>query len=259
MADNIKEKVRGRYGEIARASISCCSGSCCGDAGANSLRIGYTEEELLSIPYAANLGLGCGNPTAITSLKEGEYVLDLGSGAGIDCFLAANRVGKKGKVIGVDMTAEMVEKARENARKGNYDQVEFRLGEIENLPVFDNEIDIVISNCVINLSPDKKKVFQEIYRVLKPGGRFMISDTVLLKELPKSLQDSVEAYTGCIAGAIKKPVYLKLLEEAGFSHVKITREAPFPVEYRDGDGRTNTVTDMVASIHVEGYKPCCKS
>jgi len=200
-----------------------------------SKAVGYTDEELAAVPEGANLGLGCGNPVALASLTEGETVLDLGSGAGFDCFLAADRVGEKGRVIGVDMTQEMVEKARENAAKGNYGNVEFRLGEIENLPVADNSVDIVISNCVINLAPDKGKVFKEAYRVLKPGGRLMVSDIVLLQELPDFIKNSVEAYIGCLSGAMMREEYIKAIETAGFDEVKIIDETVFPIEWMVND------------------------
>jgi ubiquinone/menaquinone biosynthesis C-methylase UbiE len=197
--------------------------------------VGYSDEDLGSVPEGANLGLGCGNPVALASLKKGETVLDLGSGAGFDCFLVADRVGKKGKVIGVDMTPEMLEKARDNARKGNYKNVEFRLGEIENLPVADNSVDVIISNCVINLSPDKQRVFQEAFRTLKPGGRLMVSDMVLLKELPDSIRNSVTAYVGCISGAVLKDEYIKTIKAAGFRKVKIIEETSFPIECMTND------------------------
>ena len=177
------------------------------------------------------LVLGCGNPTALASLKEGERVLDLGSGAGFDCFLAAKKVGKQGKVIGVDMTPEMLDKARANAKKGKYTNVEFRLGEIENLPVADNSVDVIISNCVINLAPNKKRVFEEAFRVLAPNGRLMVSDIVLLKELPESIQKNVEAYAGCISGAELKDKYLELMRKAGFQEVKVIDEKTYPLEY----------------------------
>lgn len=230
-----KKVVREGYARVAKLQSSCCSPveSCCGTVDSAqyiSKKIGYTEEELKSVPEGANLGLGCGNPVAIASLKEGETVLDLGSGPGLDCFLAADRVGKNGKVIGVDMTPEMLEKARDNARKGNFPNVEFRLGEIENLPAADNSIDVVISNCVINLSPDKQRVFQETFRVLKPGGRIMVSDVVLSKELPDSLRNSVDAYIGCISGAITKDEYLEIVKGAGFQEVGIVDEMTIPVE-----------------------------
>jgi len=196
--ENIKKAVREGYAKVARGSESCCGTSNpCDDNISNtgkeiSKRIGYSEEEMSSVPEGANLGLGCGNPIALASLKKGETVLDLGSGGGFDCFLAANRVGKTGKVIGVDMTPEMLDKARENARKGKYENVEFRLGEIENLPVADGTVDVIISNCVINLSPDKKRVFKEAFRVLKPNGRLMVSDIVLLKKLPENIRKNIQ-------------------------------------------------------------------
>jgi ubiquinone/menaquinone biosynthesis C-methylase UbiE len=193
--------------------------------------IGYSEDEVNAVPEGANLGLGCGNPTALATLKEGERVLDLGSGAGFDCFLAAKKVGKKGKVIGVDMTPEMLEKARSNARKGKFTNVEFRLGEIENLPVADNSVDVIISNCVINLAPNKKRVFEEAFRVLAPRGRLMVSDIVLLKKLPESVQENVEAYAGCISGAEIKDKYLDLIGKVGFSEVEILQEKVYPLEY----------------------------
>jgi SAM-dependent methyltransferase len=200
-----------------------------------SRAIGYSEEDLKSVPEGANLGLGCGNPVALASLKKGETVLDLGSGAGLDCFLVADRVGKRGKVIGVDMTPEMLERARENARKSNYKNVEFRLGEIENLPVADSSVDVVISNCVINLSPDKKRVFNEAFRALKPGGRLMVSDIVLLKELPDVIKNSVEAYIGCLSGAMMKDDYIRAIKAAGFRKVKIVEETAFPIDFITND------------------------
>ena len=228
--EEIRKAVRESYGKIAlQDSASCGPANSCG-CGCGSTQdtmskaIGYSDEELAAVPGGANLGLGCGNPTALASLKEGETVLDLGSGAGFDCFLAAEKVGGSGRVIGVDMTAEMIEKARENARKGGYRNVEFRLGEIENLPIADNSVDVMISNCVINLSPDKKRVFQEAYRALKPGGRVMVSDIALLKELPAVVKDSIEAYVGCVAGATTKEEYLATIASAGFKDMKIINE-----------------------------------
>ena len=232
--EEIRKAVREGYAKVAKQSSSCCASAspCCGgaDLAQNISRaIGYSEEELSSVPEGANLGLGCGNPVALASLKKGETVLDLGSGAGFDCFLVADRVGKKGKVIGVDMTPEMLEKARENARKGDYKNVEFRLGEIENLPVADSSVDVVISNCVINLSPDKKRVFQEAFRALKPGGRLMVSDIVLLKELPDAIKNSIQAYVGCVCRSdAMKDDYLKTIKAAGFRKVKILEETVFP-------------------------------
>lgn len=234
--EKVKKEVRKRYAKVAKTSGSCCASniSCCSAPPSNeqiSKLVGYSEEEMESVPQGANLGLGCGNPTALASLKEGERVLDLGSGAGFDCFLAARKVGAKGKVIGVDMTPEMLDKARANAKKGKYSNVEFRLGEIENLPVADNAVDIIISNCVINLAPDKKRVFEEAYRVLAPNGRIMVSDIVLLEPLPKSVQKSVEAYAGCIAGAEIKDKYIELIRTAGFQEVKVLEEKNYPLEY----------------------------
>ena len=272
--EDIKKVVRIGYGQIAKQGNSCCAptNSCCGGADLAqdiSRKIGYSEEELKAAPEGANLGLGCGNPIALASLQEGEIVLDLGSGAGFDCFLAANQVGKTGKVIGVDMTAEMLDRARENARKGNFDNVEFRLGEIENLPVGDNQMDIIISNCVINLSPNKKRVFQEAFRTLKPGGRLMVSDIVLLKELPDEVKNSVAAYVGCVAGAITKKEYLEAIRAAGFKETKVLDETIFPTEFLANDPTTGEViknlklsrarakdlVNSVVSLKVSAVKP----
>jgi arsenite methyltransferase len=228
--DDIKKVVRKGYGRIAKEGSSCC-GQGCGCGENVSKMVGYSDKEISSVPDGANLGLGCGNPIALASLKEGETVLDLGSGAGFDCFLAAKIVGPKGKVIGVDMTPEMLEKARKNAEKGGYKNVEFLEGEIESLPLKEGSVDVVISNCVINLSPDKERVFKEIYRVLKKGGRFMISDIVLEKPLPKKLSDSIGAYIGCIAGAIAKDGYLDAISKAGFSDLIIVDESQFALDY----------------------------
>jgi SAM-dependent methyltransferase len=249
--EETKKIVREGYAKVAVQGSSCCGpeGSCCGTADAAqdiSKKIGYTEEELKAVPEGANLGLGCGNPVAIASLKEGETVLDLGSGPGLDCFLAAAKVGSNGKVIGVDMTTEMLEKARENAAKGGYSNVEFRLGEIENLPAADNSVDVVISNCVINLSPDKQRVFNETFRVLKPGGRLMVSDVVLSKELPDFIRDSDAGYVGCISGAILKDEYLEAVKDAGFQEVEIVDEISIPVDA--------WVSDPVAESIVEKLK-----
>ncbi len=234
-AEEIRKAVRDRYGDIAANEGTCClpSAGCCGGRSLVeniSLGVGYRPEDLQAVPEGANLGLGCGNPVALASLKAGETVVDLGAGAGFDCFLAVREVGETGRVIGVDMTPEMLDKARANARKGKYGNVEFRLGEIENLPVADNTADIIISNCVINLSPDKGRVFQEAFRVLKPGGRLMVSDIVLLKELPAAWHESVAAYTGCIAGALKKDDYLGKIAAAGFVKVQIIAETLFPMQ-----------------------------
>ena len=208
--------VREAYGKIAQRQEGCGYGSCGPDTTEFAKSIGYSEEELRLIPDEANLALSCGNPTALASLREDEVVLDLGSGAGFDCFLAATKVSPNGKVIGVDMTPEMVEKARDNASKNGVGNVEFRLGEIEDLPVGNNSVDVFVSNCVINLSADKPKVFREIHRVLKPGGRIAISDIALLRELPKRIQESVEAYVGCVGGAILIDEYKKIVSRGTF-------------------------------------------
>ncbi len=254
---NIKKIVKEGYAKIAKANSSCCAGSsCC--SGTNSAEtisknVGYKDNELASVPEGANLGLGCGNPVALASLKEGETVLDLGAGAGFDCFLAANKVGSKGEVIGIDMTPEMIEKAKANAKKGGYSNVEFRLGEIENLPVEDNSIDIIISNCVINLSPDKERVFMEAFRVLKTGGRLMVSDLVLEKDWPKAVKDSVEAYVGCLAGASLKKDYLDAIKKAGFTNIKVVGETFYPVEAMAKDD-LKEIEHSVASIKVSAGK-----
>jgi arsenite methyltransferase len=249
--EKIKEITRERYGAIARQGSSCCASasSCCGTNIKEKISkgIGYSEKDLKSVPDGSNLGLGCGNPVALASLKDGDTVLDLGSGAGFDCFLAANKVGENGKVIGVDMTPDMLGKARENARNGNYSNVEFRLGEIEHLPVPDNSVDVLISNCVINLSPDKPQVFREAFRVLKGGGRIMVSDIVLLKDLPEVIRNSVNAYVSCIAGAMLKDDYIRAIEEAGFKNVKVIEETSFPKEYMANDP---TAQSLISEINL---------
>jgi arsenite methyltransferase len=270
--EEIKKVVREGYAQIAKQGSSCCgpAKSCCGGASTAqdiSRSIGYTEEELEDIPGGANLGLGCGNPVALASLREGETVLDLGSGAGLDCFLAANKVGEKGRVIGVDMTPEMLEKARENARQGGYSNVEFRLGEIENLPVSDSSVDVVISNCVINLVPDKARAFKETFRVLKPGGRLMVSDIVILKELPEPIKNSIAGYIGCLSGAVMKDQYIGAVKEAGFEDVRVVDEVFYPVDSM-ADGPTAIIKDSqippeklaqyassVLSVKVHAVKP----
>lgn len=265
--------VREGYAKIAKQESSCCgSASSCGSSDIQetiSKEMGYTDEELNSVPEGANLGLGCGNPVAIATLKEGETVLDLGSGAGFDCFLAARKVGGEGRVIGVDMTPEMVEKARENARKGNCKNVEFRLGEIENLPAADNSVDVVISNCVINLSTHKEKVFREAFRVLKPGGRLVVSDIVLVRELPDSVKNSIEAYIGCLSGAIMLDKYIGSIVGAQFQEIRVVDETTFPVELMVNDPtaealiselgisseQVQEITNSVVSIKVCAVKP----
>ncbi len=270
---DLREIVREKNGEIAKKKTSCCGvpSSCCGSdqkVEKASTRIGYSPVELQSVPPDANLGLGCGNPTALASLKEGDVVLDLGSGGGMDCFLAAQKVGKTGKVIGVDMTPEMVSLARQNAAKGNDTNVEFRLGEIENLPVADNSVDVIISNCVVNLSPSKRRVFEEAHRVLKPNGRFMISDIVLLKPLPQAIKKSIDAYVGCVAGAMLKDDYLNALGAAGFMDVNVVDETPFRIASCGTDPLIKSMTEKpgltldelidvsksIVSMKVEGRK-----
>lgn len=223
--DKIKRKVQESYGKVANSQLqsNCCnSGYCSIDELANrDTQLGYSKEEQNSVPEGASMGLGCGNPQAIADIKEGETVLDLGSGGGFDCFLAAQKVGDAGKVIGVDMTIEMLTKARVNAEKGNYGNVEFRLGEIENLPVADSTIDLIISNCVVNLSPDKQRVFKEAYRVLKNGGRLAISDIVLLKELPDEVMNDLDMYSACISGSSLINDLQQYLELAGFKNIRI--------------------------------------
>lgn len=275
--EQVRKVVREGYKKIALDRSSCCppvNTGCCGDpiedkARALSKKIGYTDEELDSVPGGADMGLGCGNPVALASLKKGETVIDLGSGPGMDCFLAADRVGRTGRVIGVDMTHEMLEKARENAKNGNYENVEFRLGEIENLPVADNTADIIISNCVINLSPRKDRVFQEGFRTLRPGGRLMVSDIVLLRELPRPILESAQAYIGCLSGAMMKDDYLKTIRDAGFQDVEVLHEAFFSIDLMLNDptvqaimkdkGVTPKIVEDVAhtvlSIKVKGIKP----
>lgn len=266
-AHEIRNAVRVRYGDVARRASPCCGPA--GSREAAGRTIGYSDEELGAAPEGANLGLGCGNPVALASLREGETVLDLGAGAGFDCFLAARKVGPAGRVIGVDMTPEMVEKAWENARKGEYRNVEFRLGEIENLPVADASVDAVMSNCVINLAPDKGRVFREAFRALRPGGRLMISDIVLVGELPESVKGSIEAYVGCIAGAARKEDYVAAVASAGFADVAIVAETPFPVDVLASDPCAQAVIEKrpigpealreiagaVLSIGVRGTRP----
>jgi len=220
----IKKIIKKSYTNIAKSSDGCCCSN--KKTQRQSGEMEYSEDEMNAVPTGSNLGLGCGNPVAIASLKPGERVLDLGSGAGFDAFLAAQKIGKKGKVIGVDMTDEMLKKARENAKKGGFNNVEFRKGDIEDLPVGDSEVDVVISNCVINLAPDKEKVFKDTYRVLKPGGRLMVSDIVLTKPLPDRIKNDDELLSGCVAGAILKKDYLSLLKKVGFTNIKIHKETP---------------------------------
>jgi SAM-dependent methyltransferase len=229
--DDIKFQVQKRYAAVALdAQRSCCDTDCCSDGGATL--VDYTGVE--GVVEGSNLGLGCGVPTLFAGIQAGHTVLDLGSGAGVDVFLAANAVGPQGRVIGVDMTPEMIARAWGNAVKGGYRNVDFRLGDIEALPVEDNSIDVVISNCVINLAPDKRRVFAEIRRVMKPGGRFSISDMVTYGEVPESIRNDVGLWAGCVAGAMDRDDYLDLIRAAGFDEVTVDKS----VEYDDpkGDG-----------------------
>jgi arsenite methyltransferase len=222
--DRVREQVRKAYGEIAKGKDGCSVG-CCGTSNGGSFAMGYSADDVASVPEGADLGLGCGNPQAIAALSPGESVVDLGSGGGFDCFLAAAQVGKGGRVIGVDMTPEMVAKARANKAKIGAENVDFRLGEIERLPVEDASADVILSNCVINLSPDKASVFREAFRVLRPGGRLAISDVVATAPMPEALATSLEALTGCVSGAAPIAQLRELLAAAGFEDVKIEPRA----------------------------------
>ena len=263
-ADAVRNHVRSNYAKVAEASNtgSCCGveSSCCGVSDdidintLNSLRLGYSQEDLDSVPSGADMGLGCGNPRAIAALQPGQIVLDLGSGGGFDAFLAAREVGTNGRVIGVDMTPEMISKARTNADTAQFDNVEFRLGEIEHLPVADNTIDVIISNCVINLSPDKAQVFQDAYRVLKPGGRLAISDVVATIDLPEELRSDPMLYAGCMGGALRIEQLATLLHESGFVDIQITpkdESREFIREWAPGHG----VEDYVVSAYIQAVKP----
>lgn len=270
-ADEIRQNVRNSYAKVAEASnegTSCGpESSCCGvssDDAINTLvstRLGYSEEDLVNVPEGADMGLGCGNPRAIASIKVGETVLDLGSGGGFDCFLAAAETGEQGKVIGVDMTPTMISKARANADKGKYNHVDFRLGEIENLPVANGEIDVIISNCVINLSPNKSRVFAEVFRVLKQGGRLAISDVVASTELPDEIREDLQLYSGCMAGASMISELEQILEDSGFTNIRIApkdESKDFIKDWAPGRG----VEEYVLSATIEAVKPgggCCGS
>jgi SAM-dependent methyltransferase len=269
----IKRAVKEGYARIAKQATSYyASRSCGGDADISeeiSKRMGYTDEEIQAAPPESNLGLGCGNPVALADLSVGEIVLDMGAGAGFDCFLASTRVGPSGKVIGVDITSEMVEKARANARKCGYSNIDFRQGDLENMPVADNYVDVVISNCVINLIPNKKMAFKEAFRVLLPGGRLAVSDVVLLRELPEFVKRSNEAYIGCLAGAVMKDEYLEFIRSAGFQDVTVAAQSGFPVETLISKTTASVITekpiisseqqkevaDSVVSIKVSAFKP----
>jgi arsenite methyltransferase len=262
--DKSRRNVRETYAKVALANDAgqCCGveNSCCGvseEALINTListRVGYSSNEVGSVPEGADMGLGCGNPRAIAALRPGETVVDLGAGGGFDCFLCAQQVGERGCVIGVDMTPDMVSKARRNAVKGNYPNVEFRLGEIENLPLADNTADVIISNCVINLSPDKPRVFKEAFRVLKPGGRLAISDVVATLELPQKMRTDAALVAGCMGNASLIEELQEIIEDAGFTEVRIEPKEESKEFIRDWAPGRN-VTDYVVSATIEGKKP----
>jgi SAM-dependent methyltransferase len=260
--DEIRAAVRAQYGKVAREAAPACAPGCCGGSTPDmSLRLGYSAEELAAVPEGANLGLGCGNPQALAALRPGETVLDLGAGGGFDCFLAAKAVGPRGRVIGVDMTPDMVSRARANAKKLGVGHVDFRLGEIEHLPVADETVDVILSNCVVNLSPDKDAVFREAFRVLAPGGRLAISDVVLLEPLPEALAADVTALVGCAAGAATVDALRSALTAAGFERVAITvrpESRSFIRDWIPGSG----IERYVASASIEATKAggedaCC--
>jgi len=249
--EEIKKSVRKAYSKVATNSNSSCCSCGCGSADQKTINtisknVGYSEEEMNAAPEA-NLGLGCGNPTAFGSLKEGDVVLDLGSGAGFDCFLASKKVGKTGKVIGVDMTEAMVSKARSLAKKNGYSNVEFRLGDIEKLPIEDKTVDVIISNCVINLAPDKLKVFHEAFRALKSGGRMYVSDIVLIGKLTEEQLKDDDLLTGCVAGALQKDDYLAKLKQAGFMVNVLSEDKEL--------SKTQYNALPIESIKVEATKP----
>lgn len=271
--ESIRSEVRRHYAQAVSAGSSCCgpASSCCGPAAPVQLAqaVGYAPSEIQAVPHGANLGLGCGNPLAFAELRAGDVVVDLGSGAGFDCFLAAGRVGPSGRVIGVDMTPEMVERARALARQDGIGNVEFRLGEIEALPVANGVADMVISNCVINLSPEKPRVFGEALRVLRPGGVLMVSDLVLRRPLPERVRTSVEAYVGCISGASLRDDYLAMIAAAGFEQVEVLAESTYPLGASSPDATEREVagatglsaedlratTEAVASIKARAVRP----
>jgi len=271
--DKIRQVVRENYAKVAESGGSSCGCGtpsdlpvietpCCGGPSPlqkerpiqDSTRMGYSSEDLASVPEGANMGLGCGNPQAIAALKPGETVVDLGSGGGFDSFLAANKVGSEGYDIGIDMTPEMVSKARENALRNRYTNVEFRLGEIEHLPVADNSVSVILSNCVINLSPDKPSVYREAFRILKQGGRLAISDMVAIAELPDELKNDLDNYCGCITGTIPAVEIEQMLTEAGFENIRIKHKdesKEFVTEWVPG----KSIEDYVVSATIEAFKP----
>ena len=255
-SDRVRNVVREQYRQVAEAESCACGPSCCGIPSPQSVSqaLGYSPAEMQAVPAGANMGLGCGNPQAIANLKPGETVLDLGSGGGFDCFLAARQVGETGHVIGVDMTPAMVSKARVNAEKGGYRNVEFRLGEVEHLPVADHSVDVILSNCMINLSPDKERVFAECFRVLKPGGRLAISDVVAFADLPAHVQEDMALLTGCMAGAALISDLEEMLKEAGFQHIRIRPKEESKAFIRDWAPGL-PVTDYVVAATIEATGP----
>jgi arsenite methyltransferase len=261
--DQTRDQVRSHYGEVARKGSSCCGPQCCSPDGAadststpsdTALRLGYTADDVSGVPEGANLGLGCGNPQAIAALRPGETVIDLGSGAGFDCFLAARQVGADGRVIGVDMTPDMITRARQNAAKTGVANVEFRLGEIEHLPVPDRSADAIISNCVINLSPDKAAVFREAFRVLRPGGRLAISDVVALRPVPEEVRRDLALYTGCVAGAATIAETEALLRQAGFVDIQVKLDAAASAAMADMTPG-HDLRSLAASASIEARRP----
>jgi SAM-dependent methyltransferase len=270
----VREKVREGYGAIARQGGSCCgpAKSCCGGGNAEAVAtaVGYDEAELAALPDGVNMGLSCGNPTAIAELQHGEVVLDLGSGGGFDVFIAARKIGPTGKAIGVDMTADMLAKARKNAitfkEKAGLENVEFRLGEIEHLPLADSSVDVIISNCVINLSPDKPQVWREMFRVLKPGGRVAVSDLALLQPIPPNVAEMVEALVGCIAGAILVKETERMAREAGLDNITLTEKQGYVEALTDWKDPLfkkvlenlppgAKMSDFVTNLYVSAKKP----
>jgi SAM-dependent methyltransferase len=259
--DRLRGAVRDHYGKVARDEGAGCAPSCCGPNPQSSLALGYTEEDLAAVPEGANMGLGCGNPQAIAALREGETVLDLGSGGGFDCFLAAKQVGDKGRVIGVDMTPDMLSKARANAEKLGAENVEFRLGEIEHLPVEDGTVNAIMSNCVINLSPDKAQVFREAHRVLAPGGRLAISDVVAIAEIPEALRADAASISGCVGGASTVQEVESMLRDAGFESVRVEvvpESAAFIKEWLPGSGAERYIASAKIEAKKKGGADCCE-
>jgi len=259
--EQIRQAVRKTYGDIAKADSAGCGcgpSSCCGPTGSPraeeiSVSLGYSQKDVSTVPEGSNMGLGCGNPQAIASLKPEETVLDLGSGGGFDCFLAARAVGEKGHVIGIDMTPEMISKARQNALRAKIGNVEFRLGEIESLPVADSSVDVIISNCVINLSPEKDKVFKEAFRVLKKGGRLAVSDVVATTKLPDEAKKDLELYAGCVSGAAEIEEIVSKLEEVGFSKISV-RPSDESKKIISNWTPDKNITDFIASANIEAIK-----